>query len=109
LVIVKEALHVFDSNKACVSTPDDLRQLIPAIISNELHNAPFLPAINDRFGAYKAMAVLMPREARQKLGEAIESGSRTVQEVAHFVKLPEAYVDMWIRLGVQIDPLLDQI
>ena len=93
LVIVKEALHVFDPEGSCVVTPESLRQLIPAIISREL-GAPFIPALNDHFGAFKAMAVMLPRHARNKLGKAIEDGSRTVQEVAHFVRLPEAFVDI---------------
>ena len=45
LVIVKEALHVFDGNRECANTPEKLRQLIPQIISPELKGAPFVPAV----------------------------------------------------------------
>ena len=109
LVIVKEALHIFDSPKLCVDTPEKLQKLVPAIISSELRGAPFLPAINDQFGALRAMAVLLPNVTRIKLATAIDSGSRSVEEVAQFVRLPEFYVDLWIRLGAEIDPLLDAV
>lgn len=109
LVIIKEALHVFDGPKSCVDTPDKLRKLIPAIISSELRGAPFLPALNDHFGAFRAMAVLLPTSTRKKIAVAIEEGSRTVQEAAHFVRLPEFYVDIWIRFGEEMDPLLDEV
>ena len=106
LVIVKEALHVFDGGQACVNTPDKLRQLIPQIISPELKGAPFVPAINDHFGAFRAMAVLMPSVARKLLAASIEDGTRTVDEVANYVRLPEYYVDIWMRFGDEIEPLL---
>ncbi|MDF3154769.1 hypothetical protein P3C58_22575 [Mesorhizobium sp. XAP10] len=109
LVIVKEALHVFDVQGARVDHPDKLRKLIPAIISSELRGAPFLPAINDSFGPLKAMAVLLPASARHKLAAAIEAGTRSAEEVAQFVKLPEYYVDLWIKFGDEIDPLLDAV
>jgi hypothetical protein len=106
LVIVKEAIHVFDGGHARVDTPEKLQQLIPSIVSQELRSAPFLPAVNDHFGAFRAMAVLMPKDARLKLAASVESGSRTVEEVASYTKLPEYYVDIWLRYGDQIDPLL---
>ena len=49
LVIVKEALHVFDPEGSCVVTPESLKQLIPAIISREL-GAPFIPAMRSFWG-----------------------------------------------------------
>lgn len=106
LVIVKEALHVFDGGHACVDTPEKLRQLIPQIVSPELKDAPFIPAVNDHFGAFRAMAVLMPTAARKKLASSIEDGTRTVDEIASYVKLPEYYVDIWMRFGDDIEPLI---
>lgn len=106
LVIVKEALHVFDGPNECVTTPEALRQLIPGIITRELQGAPFLPALNDRYGALRAMAVLMPETVRPRLAAAVEEGSRTVEEVAVYTRLPETYVDTWLRFGSEIYPYL---
>ncbi|MHA4733245.1 hypothetical protein [Ensifer adhaerens] len=101
LVIVKEALHVFDGTAECVDTPDKLRLLIPSIISNDLRNT-FLPAMNDQLGAFRAMVILIPEAARVKLAAAVEAGTRTVEEVANYTQLPTSYVDLWIRYGHQI-------
>ena len=109
LVIVKEALHVFDGGDFRVDNPEKLKKLVPSVISSDLRGASFLPGINDRFGALRAMAVLLPTEARRKFAILIEDGSRTVEEIAQFVRLPEFYVDIWIRLGDEIDPLLDVV
>jgi hypothetical protein len=105
LVIVKEVLHVFDSEAARVNTEDGVRRLIPAVLANELQ-VPFLPALNDHLGAFRAMAVLIPRAARQKLRAAFEDESRTVGEIAHYVQLPDYYVDIWLRYGEEIERLL---
>jgi hypothetical protein len=68
LVIVKEVLHVFDPEPNRVNTPDAVRRLIPAVITPELRSTTkakaFPPAIDDYLGAYKAMAILLPRAAR---------------------------------------------
>lgn len=106
LVIVKEVTHVFDGPNACVETPEKLQSLIPSIITTELKGAPFVPAINDHFGAFKAMAVLMPRSAREQLSEAVSNETRTVEEVAQYVRLPESYVDIWLQFGDKLDALL---
>jgi hypothetical protein len=105
LVIVKEVLHVFDHEGACVNTEEGVRRLIPAVLANELQ-VPFLPALNDHLGAFRAMAVLIPRAARQKLRAAFEDESRTVGEIAHYAQLPDYYVDIWLRYGEEIERLL---
>jgi hypothetical protein len=111
LVIVKEVLHVFDPSGSCVNTPEKLAKLIPSIITNQLSGSgsPFMPAINDHMGPFRAMAVLLPAPMRQKMKEAVDSGSRTIGEVASFCQLPEAYVDIWINYADQIEPMLFQI
>lgn len=103
LVIVKEALHVFDGPQAQVTTPAALRQLIPLILAPELQKALFMPAFNDEWGVYRAMALLVPAAAREKLKASVESGARTIAEVADYVRLPEFYVDVWLRYGRQIE------
>jgi hypothetical protein len=106
LVIVKEALHVFDPAGNQINTPDGVRKLIPAVISPELkRTAAFAPAVDDFLGAYKAMAVLLPRAARLKLAAAAsedEGGApavRTSSEIAQYAALPDYYVDIWLRVG----------
>lgn len=107
LVIVKEALHIFDPQDSRVDTPEDLRRLIPAIISPELKQTPtFMPALNDQLGTFKAMSILLPRVARGKLAAAVADGSRTVEEVASYVRLPEPYVDIWLRHGEELEKIV---
>jgi hypothetical protein len=103
LVICKEAMHVFDPHGAQVSTEEGVRKLIPAVILNELKGTPFLPAINDHLGAFKALAVLIPKTARLKFRAAEES--RSTAEIARYVKLPEIYVDIWLRYGDELEQL----
>lgn len=106
LVIVKEALHVFDPEGSRVDSPEKVRQLIPAVISRDLRGAPFVPAIDDFLGAYRAMAVLLPRRARNKLKAALDAGTRTATEIADYVKLPDFYVDIWLQVGMEYEPQL---
>lgn len=106
LVIAKEVLHVFDPQNQRVNTPDAVRRLIPTIITQELHGAPFIPAFNDHLGAFKAMAVLVPVTARQKLRSSLQERTRTVSEIARYVRLPDAYVDIWLESGDEIEPIL---
>lgn len=96
LVIVKEVIHVFDPPEARVDSPQKLVTLVPEIIARQLTGTPFLPAINDQFGAFRAMKVLLPAPLRERMKAAIDDGSRTVEEVASFCQLPEVYVDIWI-------------
>ena len=109
LVIVKEALHVFDGNGACVDNVEKLRLLIPAIMAKEIQDVPFFPAMNDKFGAYKAMSILLPEKSRLIMANAVENGSRTVEEVANFTKLPETYVDIWLRFGAEIADAISKL
>ncbi len=107
LVICKEALHVFDGADERVSTPSDVRKLIATMITPEVKaSGLFLPAVNDNLGAFKAMAVLIPRTARIKLKAALENGTRTVSEIAAYTVLPDHYVDIWIRFGDELEPML---
>jgi hypothetical protein len=106
LVIVKEALHVFDPEDNRINTPDGVRRLIPAVISPELRRTQaFAPAVDDFLGAYKAMAVLLPRAARVKLAAAAneEEGGppavRTSSEIAQYAALPDFYVDLWLSVA----------
>jgi hypothetical protein len=103
LVISKEAMHVFDSGTEQVSTAEGVRKLIPAVIAQELNGAPFMPALNDHLGAFRALAVLIPRKARLKLKAAEET--RSTAEVARFVQLPEYYVDIWLKYGAELEEL----
>lgn len=106
LVIVKEALHVFDPDGSRVDTPDKVRKLIPQVITPDLRGAPFVPAVEDYLGVYRAMAVLLPRHARTKLAAAVEADRRTPTESADYVKLPDYYVDIWLQIGAEAEPQL---
>ena len=106
LVICKELLHVFDPQGEQVATPEAVEKLIMSVISPDLKGAPFLPALNDHLGAFRAMAVLMPRATRTKIAPAFLDGSRTVAEISSFVRLPDHYVDIWLRHGEQIEAVL---
>jgi hypothetical protein len=106
LVIVKEALHVFDPQGQQVNTPEAVQRLIPAMIAQELRGAPFTPAVNDQLGAFRALAVLLPRSARRKLAAAQKDGTRSTAEIAHYLRLPDFYVDLWLRIGDEIEVLL---
>jgi hypothetical protein len=97
-------MHVFDGGGGQVDTEEGLRKLIPAVILNELKGAPFLPALNDHMGAFKALAVLIPRAARRKLKAAAEK--RSTVEIARFVQLPDFYVDIWLQLGDELERFL---
>jgi hypothetical protein len=104
LVIVKEALHVFDPEPHQVKTPEGVRKLIPAVITPELRGAaPFAPAIDDFLGAYRAMAVLLPRAARRKLAAAVEANTRTSTEIAQYARLPDYYVGIWLQVGEDVE------
>jgi hypothetical protein len=104
LVICKEAMHVFDGGDELVSTAEDVKRLIPAVIVTELKGAPFLPALNDHMGAFRALAVLMPRNARVKFKAAEEK--RSIVEIARFVQLPDFYVDVWLQHGDELEKIL---
>ena len=104
LVIVKEVLHIFDDHH--VNTPEAVRKLIPAVITPELKTPPFGPAIDDYLGAYRAMAVLLPRAARRRLKAAVDGGTRTSTEVADYVQLPDYYVDIWLDVADEIEDQL---
>lgn len=111
LVIVKEALHVFDPEDHQVNTPEAVRRLIPAVITPELRAKIFAPAVDDFLGAYKAMAVLLPRAARRKLTVAAmedeqASPLRSPTEIARFAGLPDFYVDIWLALGEEAEAKL---
>lgn len=109
LVICKELLHIFDPQGQRVNTPEAVTKLITSIIAPELKGLPFLPALNDQLGAFKAMAVLLPRAARLKLQRAYETEHRSVTEIASFASLPPTYVEIWLREGEQLEELLCQI
>lgn len=104
LVICKEAMHVFDASGEQVSTAESVRKLIPAVILTELKGAPFLPALNDHLGAFRALAVLMPKQTRIKFKAAEEK--RSTAEIARFVKLPEVYVETWLQFGDELEKIL---
>jgi hypothetical protein len=104
LVICKEAMHVFDAAGEQVGTEDAVRKLIPAMILTELKGTPFLPALNDHMGAFRALAVLMPKRTRVKFKAAEEK--RSTGEIARFVKLPEVYVDIWLQHGDELEKIL---
>ena len=106
LVITKEALHVFDPEPERINAPEAFKRLVPEVIAPELKGAPFVPAMNDHLGAFRAMAVLVPREARKKLQVAVESNTRSIEDVARYVRLPTFYVDIWLRWGDQLDAAL---
>lgn len=55
-------------------------------------------------GAFRALAVLIPRVARLKLVEAEEK--RSTAEIARFVQIPEFYVDIWLRHGDELEKIL---
>jgi hypothetical protein len=104
LVICKEAMHVFDASGEQVGTADSVRKLIPAMILTELKGAPFLPALNDHLGAFRALAVLMPKQTRVKFKAAEEK--RSTAEISRFVKLPEVYVETWLQYGDELEKIL---
>ncbi len=106
LVIVKEVIHVFDGPGVRVDSPEKLNKLIPDIIAKQLGTPVFEPALNDRLGAFRAMAVLLPPPLRDRMKEAVASDSRSISEVASFCQLPEAYVDLWVRHSEMIEPIL---
>lgn len=104
LVICKEAMHVFDASSEQVGTEEGVRKLIPAMILTELKGAPFLPALNDHLGAFRALAVLLPKQTRIKFKAAEEK--RSTAEIAQFVKLPEVYVETWLQHGDELEKIL---
>jgi hypothetical protein len=106
LVICKELLHVFDPPGEQVRTSESVKTLIMSVIAPEIKGAPFLPAMNDHLGAFRAMTILMPRATRLKIQPAYESGARSISEISSFVRLPEHYVDIWIRHGEQFESFL---
>ena len=103
LVIVKEALHVFDPAGHQVNTPELVEKLIKAVISPELRATSFAPAIDDFLGPYRAMAVLLPRAARRKLSAARKAGTRSSTEIASYAQLPDYYVDIWLDIGEEAE------
>jgi hypothetical protein len=74
------------------------------MILTELKGTPFLPALNDHMGAFRALAVLMPKQTRIKFRAAEEK--RSTGEIARFVKLPEVYVDIWLQHGDELEKIL---
>jgi len=105
LVICKELLHVFDPPKAHVNDEDKVKRLIPAVNFPELAIMD-LPYIIDTYGVYRALNVLIPQHARDRLASAIESGQRTVAEAANHLELPTPWVDMWLRRGPGIEAII---
>lgn len=106
LVIVKEALHVFDGANECVNDEASLRQLIPSVVANDsAFTQHSMPALADKFGPYRALCILIPKQQRELLKEAVESNKRSVSEVADFVGLPVGYVDIWLRYGDTLEEI----
>jgi hypothetical protein len=68
-----------------------------------LSSTAFAPAVDDYLGAYKAMAVLLPKNARRKLRAAAEEDKRTSGEIANFAKLPAHYVDIWLNVADEVE------
>jgi hypothetical protein len=107
LVIVKELTHLFDPANARVTTEEDIKKLIPAVIVPQLQGTEFSPAIMDRLGAFRALAILVPEAARIKLQKAFEIESRTIDEIARYCSLPTSYVDIWMRHGEQLSKIIN--
>lgn len=107
LVIVKEVLHVFDGEPERVHTPDAVHRLILSVIHRDIPPT-FPPAVNDHFGAFRAMAVLLPRNARRRLKAAQEqnNGVPTTQEIARYCQVPVFYVDVWMQMGDVFEGLM---
>jgi hypothetical protein len=107
LVIVKEALHIFDPTGECVDTPEKLRRLIPSIISREVQASPiFHPAMNDNLGVFRALSVLIPTTARVRFRAALDKGTLTIEEISKVVDLPDSYVDIWLRFGEEFETFM---
>jgi hypothetical protein len=103
LVIVKEAIHVFDNGTVCIDSAEKLRKLIPGIVSDDLQRILSPYAFNDHLGVFRAMAILVPQNAREKLKESLDTGERNISEISEAVGLPDHYVDMWLKYGDQLD------
>jgi hypothetical protein len=106
LVITKELLHIFDNENESVKTKADVEALIPAIIFSDIRQLQAAPILNDKIGPLKAMRILMPDAARNKLEKAFSEGRRTSADIAHYVKLPLPYVELWLTRGESISKLL---
>jgi hypothetical protein len=106
LVIVKEVLHVFDRQSERVNTAEQVRRLIPSVILPEMRGSSFAPAINDQLGAFRALVVLIPENARRKLKTAFVEGRRSIEEIAHYCGVPDSYVDIWLRSGEEMSQAL---
>ena len=106
LVITKELLHVFDSDKETINSREAVMKLIPAIIFPEVKHFQDAAISNDRVGPLKAMNILLPETARQKLQIALESGTRHSSDIAHYCKLPQPWVEIWLKEGAKLSKIL---
>ena len=101
LVITKEALHVFDPPPMQVNTRDVVRDLIPSVIHSDLKSK-LLPGFADNFGPYRALPILIPMNARSRLKATVDSGSKSIEEIAIYVDVPPEFVDLWLNYGERL-------
>ena len=95
LVCVKELVHIFDSTRTIVKTGDDVVQLIEQLsMPFDIDTLPDtdIKSISDRIGMIVALALLLPRDARDLLRPKYEASEITDEEISLAARLPVRFV-----------------
>lgn len=94
----KELMHLFDKEDERAQSADAVGQLIGEIVSTGLGDLDkkdtlAKPTIADLSGYNKALITLVPSHIVDALRPAYESGEKSDNQIALFLKIPEVFID----------------
>lgn len=110
LVCFKELVHVLDKTEGKTRTSADLVAFTEALLApssaDEIGLADY-QALEDRHAIYRALAVIFPPAARADAIDLLQSGTKTIDEIADWVSLPRRFVlmvmhDNWPQIRNEI-------
>lgn len=101
LVAAKELLHICDVEGACAKTKEQVLALVDEILI-PLNALTELAAVSpqlvsDHGGILLAVALLIPRDAREELKAMLDAGVMNVTQIAALVEVPESFVRLAMR------------
>jgi hypothetical protein len=102
----KELVHIFDREIECTDTEEEVPEFIEKLLgplSTEDYGIADLMAGKDKLALYQCLPLLLPRAALLVAREAVQSGRKTVEEVAEWAQMPVGLVRM--MLGEQWEVL----
>ena len=112
---IKELLHILDDFSDRANTRDEVEALIREITLHhvDLEDVTDPAAISDLLAVLYALAVVVPRSARELLLSKFEAGQMTLPQIAGLLDLPLHYVtyvmsDDWSKIYPRIMGILQK-